>query len=159
MAEDSVVGQGAIEIRVIGDLGEVTAGVATPLAVVIAELIQNALEHGFGDQESRTELLTGSRTGSLTGEGSGGNSPEPSISGHIDLVLRGDGPSLSIQVRDDGVGLPPGFDIERTNSLGLSIVRDLVESQLNGKIAMSSGPGTVVDISVVRDPDASDHAW
>ena len=35
--------------------------------------------------------------------------------------------------RDDGHGLPDGFDIEKTTSLGLSIVRDLVASQLEGR--------------------------
>ena len=45
---------------------------------------------------------------------------------------------LSVEVRDDGCGLPEGFDIERTNSLGLSIVRDLVISQLGGSIEMET---------------------
>ena len=64
MAEDSVVGP-EIEIRVTGDLGEVGAGVATPLAVVIAELIQNALEHGFRQQRDRrcSRGSTGARAG------------------------------------------------------------------------------------------------
>ncbi len=59
---------------------------------------------------------------------------------------------------DDGHGLPEGFDIERTTSLGLSIVRDLVVSQLEGSISMqslpaSAGGGTCVSISVpVRAP-------
>jgi hypothetical protein len=58
-----------------------------------------------------------------------------------------------VEVRDDGLGLPDGFDIERTSSLGLSIVRDLVVSQLEGSITMaglpaSEGGGTRVVISV-----------
>ena len=56
----------------------------------------------------------------------------------LQLVLDYDGPSLRIQVRDDGVGLPAGFDIDSTTSLGLSIVRDLVESQLGGTMSMTS---------------------
>ena len=61
-------------------------------------------------------------------------------------------------MRDDGRGLPEGFDIEKTTSLGLSIVRDLVASQLEGRISMdevpsSEGGGTRVVISVpVRAP-------
>jgi two-component system, sensor histidine kinase PdtaS len=61
-------------------------------------------------------------------------------------------------VRDDGLGLPEGFDIEKTQSLGLSIVRDLVVSQLEGTISMqpvsvADGGGTSVAISVpVRAP-------
>ncbi len=65
---------------------------------------------------------------------------------------------LRVEVRDDGLGLPEGFDIERTTSLGLSIVRDLVVSQLEGTISMEAVPaaeggGTRVAISVpVRAP-------
>ena len=146
MAEDSVVGPEEIEIRVTGDLGEVGAGLATPLAVVIAELIQNALEHGF-------------RSSDADGEAADGPARVLDTPGHIDLLLEEDGSSLRIQVRDDGVGLPPGFDVAATKTLGLSIVRDLVESQLGGTILMSSRGGTVVDITVLRDPAAADHAW
>jgi two-component sensor histidine kinase len=64
---------------------------------------------------------------------------------------------LVIEVRDNGIGLPKGFDIERTNSLGLSIVRDLVVSQLDGSIDMRrvgrpDGGGTLVRIEVPTGP-------
>ncbi len=45
MAQDSVVDTKPVEIIVEGDVGEVTADIATPLAVVLAELLQNAVEH------------------------------------------------------------------------------------------------------------------
>jgi two-component sensor histidine kinase len=145
MAEDSVVGPGLIEIRVDGDLGDVSAVVATPLAVVIAELLQNAVEHGFPAADA--------------------DAPEPDESdvpaavGHVGLTLRHDRSALQIGVFDDGVGLPPDFDIDATTSLGLSIVRDLVTSQLGGTILMASdSKGTVVDIRVELDSKESD-AW
>ncbi len=47
MAKDSVVTEQPVEITVAGDLGEVVAEVATPLAVCVAELLQNAVEHAF----------------------------------------------------------------------------------------------------------------
>jgi two-component sensor histidine kinase len=60
-------------------------------------------------------------------------------------------------VFDDGVGLPPDFDIDATTSLGLSIVRDLITSQLGGTILMASdSKGTVVDIRVGLDSKESD---
>jgi two-component sensor histidine kinase len=145
MAEDSVVGPD-IEIRVTGDLGDVGAGIATPLAVVIAELIQNALEHGF-------------RSSALDDDSSEQTARAHGATGHVDLRLDNDGFSLRIQVRDDGVGLPPDFDVHATNTLGLSIVRDLVESQLGGTITMSNQGGTVVDITILCNPAAADHAW
>ena len=49
MAEDSVVLSRPVTFEVVGVLGEVPADVATPLAVVLAELLQNAVEHAFPD--------------------------------------------------------------------------------------------------------------
>ena len=54
MAEDSVVLSRPLTFEVIGELGEVPADVATPLAVVLAELLQNAVEHAFPDVRRRT---------------------------------------------------------------------------------------------------------
>jgi two-component sensor histidine kinase len=90
----------------------------------------------------------------LEGEGSAGHFPV----GHVDVTMTNDGELLTVAVRDDGAGLPEGFDIEKTTSLGLSIVRDLVVSQLEGRIAMervskADGGGTRAVISVpVRAP-------
>ena len=65
MAEDSVrVGRTASSIQVTGDVGEVAADVATPLAVVLAELLQNAVEHAFpvaSAADSRVRSAAGRR--------------------------------------------------------------------------------------------------
>jgi two-component sensor histidine kinase len=75
----------------------------------------------------------------------------------IDLVLREQPEMLEVVVRDNGCGLPEGFDIDRTRSLGLSIVRDLVRSQLGGTITMEPDDGTVVrlDVPVAGRPTES----
>lgn len=141
MAEDSVISGRPVEIKVAGDLGEVSADVATPLAVVLAELLQNAVEHAFGDAGDE-HLPVGEHLGA------GGRSVPSRPPGHVTVQLANDGYGLTIEVRDDGRGLPAGFDVEATNSLGLSIVRDLVTSQLGGLITMRNEGGTVVDIDV-----------
>jgi two-component system, sensor histidine kinase PdtaS len=144
MAEDSVVSSHPIVITTTGDLGEVTADVATPLAVGLAELLQNAVEHAF-------DPATGG------GPEEAEAAAEVTV-GHVNVNLSNDGVQLIVAVRDDGRGLPEGFDIEKTTSLGLSIVRDLVASQLEGRIAMDAVPaaeggGTRVVITVpVRAP-------
>ncbi len=143
MVEDSVVSGQRVELRVTGDPGGVPADVATPLAVVLAELLQNAVEHAFGSAgaEGGSEILS--------------TRPEPpeGVARHVDLVLANDGSSLSVQVSDNGRGLPEGFDIDQTTSLGLSIVRDLVRSQLNGSIVMDRVDGTLVSIRIpLADP-------
>jgi len=147
MAEDSVVSSQPIEISVHGDLGEVSADVATPLAVTVAELLQNAVEHAFDPENvSATEHGDGLRAAPSPRR-------EPPSLGHVDLWLSHHDASLDVEVCDDGLGFPEGFDIERTTSLGLSIVRDLVVSQLEGTISMQARPaqeggGTRVSISV-----------
>jgi two-component sensor histidine kinase len=146
MAEDSVVSSQPIVITVHGDLGDVAADVATPLALTVAELLQNAVEHAFDPEAA------GGSDGAAGLEGAGGAAGYGPV-GHVDLTLDADDKRLVIEVRDDGLGLPEGFDIEQTASLGLSIVRNLVESQLEGTISMTSvapahGGGTRVLISV-----------
>lgn len=126
MTEDTL-GERRISLAVQGDAGDLPADVATPLAVVVAELLQNAVEHAFGEW-----------TGQAITEGSG----------RVDLILSNDGARVVVAVRDDGQGLPEGFRIEDTTSLGLSIVRDLVTGQLGGSIAMHSDAGAVVSLEV-----------
>jgi two-component sensor histidine kinase len=46
-----------------------------------------------------------------------------------------------VRVRDDGQGLPDGFDPETSDGLGLQIVRTLVTSELGGSLEMSSPSG------------------
>jgi len=151
MAEDSVVAARPVEITVSGDLGDVAADVATPLAVTLAEVLQNAVEHAFVDAVDDPDGSDDPGGGG----GPGGGDPDagPGPIGHVVVTLQNRDDQLWVTVRDDGRGLPPGFDIERTDSLGLSIVRDLVVSQLGGAITMEAVPaleggGTRVQIRV-----------
>jgi two-component sensor histidine kinase len=147
MAEDSVVLSRPVTFDVVGVLGEVPADVATPLAVVLAELLQNAVEHAFPDVADEED-----------------GAPPGQPVGHIQVHLLNDLVSLTLEVADDGSGLPEGFDIDETQSLGLSIVRDLVRSQLDGTITMRNrheidpgAKGTVVTIELsAQDSEKSD---
>jgi two-component sensor histidine kinase len=115
-----------------GSFGVLTAAKATPLAMVLTELLQNAVEHGLAGTTGTVVLGADHRAG-----------------------------RLRVTVDDDGRGLPEGFDAEVSGNLGLQIVRTLIVGELNGTldIADKSGvgrecPGTrvVVDlpIEVVR---------
>ena len=87
---------------------------ATACALVINELLQNALEHAFADQ----------RTGTIS----------------VELADEGD--SVRIVIADDGEGLPADFSFEDASSLGLQIVRTLVQDDLQGTFDMKSNGGT-----------------
>ncbi len=85
---------------------------ATALALVMNELIANALEHGF----------------------SGG------LSGLILVGLQQDGARISLTIVDGGHGLPAGFDLAEDSGLGLQIVRTLVEKDLDGTLRLERLP-------------------
>ncbi len=157
MAKDSVVSH-HLAFVVDGALGEVPADVATPLAVVLAELVQNAIEHAFPDPEDGNQANADS--GKRVADGAIDGTAGDAMSGTIEIRLRNDERILRIDVVDDGQGLPDGFDIDQTQSLGLSIVRDLVRSQLEGSITMHrrdgaepERDGTLVSIEVpIKEP-------
>ena len=164
MAEDSVVQGKGLTFEVTGELGEVPADVATPLAVVLAELVQNAVEHAFTPgghafTPGGGEDGPGRREHSGPDDGSAEGAQPP---GRIRVHLVNDLSALTLEVIDNGQGLPEGFDIDATQSLGLSIVRDLVRSQLDGTITMRNRRdhfpgtrGTIVAIKLpVQDGDA-----
>jgi two-component sensor histidine kinase len=142
MAEDLGRGDRPVRITSRGEAGELHASVATPLAVVITELLQNAAEHGWPE-------------GGMTGNG--GTGPEGGEPLLVAVELHRTADELRVTVRDIGVGLPPGFSIDNTSSsLGLSIVRSLVRTQLGGVISMWSDGGTVVDVVIPVDHPADD---
>lgn len=106
-----------------GAFGELPSDFATPLALVINELVTNAVEHGLQDREG-TVWLTAHRYKNDSGDD-----------------------ALTVGIADDGVGLPQGHIAE---GLGLQIVRTLVTSELGGTIEWSprAGGGTVVTLQM-----------
>ncbi|MEQ1698688.1 MAG: sensor histidine kinase [Ilumatobacteraceae bacterium] len=126
-----------VRFTVQGEGGRLPSTVATPLSVVLTELLQNAVDHGF---------------------------PEGSAGGDVVVVLDNTDGVLKIRVINDGRSLEPGFELNKATGLGLSIVRTLVTTELDGTISMRSGQtddfvaaglgdlprgtGTVVDLTV-----------
>ena len=146
-----------VTIEVIGSLGDVAAEVATPLAVAVAELLQNAMEHAFPEPTAKPADLAldgpgdtsrGEPSAPARAEPSVPARVEPSVPARVELVLSGRADALELVVRDNGSGLPEGFDIDKTRSLGLSIVRDLIRSQLSGTIKMETDGGTIVRLDI-----------
>ncbi len=141
-----------VTIEVGGGLGDVAAEVATPLAVAVAELLQNAMEHAFPEPWYAGQSQPGPQDAGAVAVGAAeadrAQRPAQRAEARVELLLRERPEALEILVRDNGRGLPAGFDIDQTRSLGLSIVRDLVRSQLGGTINMESDGGTVVRLEI-----------
>lgn len=127
-----------MRFKVVGDGGRLPATVVTPLSVVLTELLQNAIDHGFP-------------------EGEGG--------GNVVVFLETVDGELRIEVVDDGRGIPEGFNLADQTGLGLSIVRTLVTTELAGSIEMrpataqelkdvdlSPRPGNTGTVIVLRVP-------
>ena len=57
---------------------------------------------------------------------------------------------LDVIVSDDGTGLPEGFDLDSSTSLGLQIVRTLVVGELSGRLSIEprQGGGTEVTLGI-----------
>ena len=130
---------GGVTVRRAGSFGVLPAEVATPLAMALTELLQNAVEHGFGDG---TEAAF--------------------RSGAVDVTASRAAGRLRVEVADDGAGLPAGFDPETSGRLGLQIVRTLVVGELAGTLEIGPRPrgGTraVVDLPLPVLPGEAAHA-
>ena len=100
---------GELTISRKGELGSLEPRIATPLALVITELIYNALEHGL--ESEGTELVIAIERGTT---------------------------HAKVTISDDGVGLPEGFSLAESSNLGLQIVRTLTENELRGTLTLTS---------------------
>ena len=106
MCAEVAAPESAVSVRRTGSPGRLPAEVATGLAMVLTELVQNAVEHGFPDAQR----------------------------GRVEVAFDRAADGLQVTVTDDGRGLPPGFSLERSTRLGLQIVRTLVEGELRGTL-------------------------
>jgi two-component sensor histidine kinase len=98
-----------IRIVRVGDLGVLDADRATALIMVITELVQNALEHAYDPVTDQ---------------------------GCVSIRAERSARWLDVVVHDDGRGLPEGFSLEKSDRLGLQIVRTLVAAELDGSLGM-----------------------
>ncbi|QUR66653.1 sensor histidine kinase [Mycobacterium spongiae] len=113
-----------IRINRVGDLGVLDSDRATALIMVITELVQNAIEHGFDPAAEE---------------------------GSVTIRAERSARWLDVVVHDNGRGLPDGFSLEKSDSLGLQIVRTLVSAELDGRMGMREAAQRGTDV-VLRVP-------
>jgi len=92
---------------------------AVPCGMIINELITNTLKYAFPEKRS-------------------GASDEAA---HLWIAMRQDHNRFTLSVADNGVGLPPGFDLNTPKTLGLSLVRMLGQHQLGGRYQVDQTRG------------------
>jgi len=92
---------------------------AIPCALVLNEAISNAFKHAFKEGQKGTIEIS---------------------------MQRSTDDTISIRVRDDGIGMPEEIDIYTADSLGLKLMRNLVQEQLMGKIQVERTEGTEIFI-------------
>ena len=122
VSEGLVLPERQIEIKVTGQAGPVQADIATPLAVTVTELLQNAIEHAFPDGRSGT----------------------------IAVEIAREDNEVVVVVRDDGVGMSTGA--LKGARLGLQIVRSLIEELAGSFEITSEGGTRVEVRVPVRSP-------
>jgi PAS domain S-box-containing protein len=92
---------------------------AIPCALVLHEMVSNAFKHAFTGRQK----------------------------GVIDISMQKSADDkVFIRVEDDGIGISKEIDIYRTDSMGLKLVRNLVQEQLKGNIQINRDNGTEVFI-------------
>jgi PAS domain S-box-containing protein len=91
---------------------------AIPCALVINEILSNTYKHAFKGRNQ----------------------------GIIEISAFRENDQICIIVQDDGVGLPDNFEIASSKSLGLKLIRTLLQYQLKGKLSFKSGNGTEIRI-------------
>jgi len=123
LAKDAQLPSQKVRIVLKGNAGAVKSEIATALSIALAELIQNAIEHAFKDKTKEVPTIT------------------------VEIFQEGN--ELILRVIDNGSGLPENFNLEKTDSLGLLLVRSLVKTQLDGELSFKNAePGTIAEIRV-----------
>lgn len=102
-----------VEIAMEGPNIRLPAGQATASALVVNELLMNAMEHGLRDRHK----------------------------GEIRIALEDLGDEVRITLLDNGLGLPSDFDPDKSRTLGLQIVYTLVTDDLKGRLQFEQVTG------------------
>lgn len=116
---------GAVQLHLELDPLHLEIDQAIPCGLLVNELVSNALKHAFPE----------ARRGEV----------------RVELRALVDGAGWRLRVADDGVGLPPDFDLQQLTSLGLKLVTVLTH-QIGGQLEIGAGPGAVFEVVCLEKP-------
>jgi len=125
--EDSFSLRRRIRFALDVDALDLDVSQCVPIGLVLNEAVTNAIKYAFPDVNA-------------------------SILPTISISLKEEtGNMIRLVVSDNGIGLPSGFDLESTRSMGLQLIRTL-SIQLEGFLDISKGPGMNISILFPREP-------
>lgn len=117
LVEDIYRSQGVDSNRIVKEISvdDVLLDIdrATSCGLLINELVSNSIKHAFPDDKD----------------------------GLIEIKITKKGEEVSMEISDDGVGFPDNFDLENVDTLGLQLVKTLVD-EIEGKIQLKSNKGS-----------------
>jgi PAS domain S-box-containing protein len=111
-----------VDYRVEGEDIKLSTDQAIPMTLIANELIFNSLKHAFVDRND----------------------------GFISISLKEADNSISMAIKDNGVGLSPNIDLDKPGTLGLKIVKSLTE-QLQGNLEIKNDDGAEFIIEVPKE--------
>ncbi len=112
--QSSSIDPGKVKLNTDIEIIPISINQASPLGLAINELISNSLKYAFPDERE----------------------------GEISVSLKKGDDDLELIIMDNGIGMPDELDWKNSNTLGLKLVRTLVENQLDGSMDMESNKGT-----------------
>jgi two-component sensor histidine kinase len=112
-----------IFFEILVDDVELDVSQAVPIGLILNEAITNAIKYAFPNDEKGKIKISLAH-----------------LSEHL----------FELKIEDDGAGLPEGFNLMKSNSLGMSLMNGLSED-INGKLSIEGPPGTSIKISFQRD--------
>ncbi|MBI5303353.1 MAG: PAS domain S-box protein [Chloroflexi bacterium] len=120
---------GDVDVLVQVDPVILNLDTATLCGLIINEWMTNAFKYAFTD-----------------------TAPPPRENWRIAVTLKHHTDSITLHVRDNGVGLPPGFNWQHPHTLGLQLV-GLFAQQLGGELRLLAEPGTAWAITFPAPPE------
>lgn len=112
-----------IEFTKVGNFGVLDSKTATNLALILTELIHNAIEHGFEKSDSKK-------------------------TGKLEVAISKSENKIAVQVKDSANNLPKDLNLNSASNLGMQIVTNLVKNELNGTLQIySANDFTIAEIN------------
>jgi two-component sensor histidine kinase len=112
------------------DPAKFDVGEAVPLGLLVNEIVTNSLKYAFPDGQTGT----------------------------ININFKATCPNrYDLNIADDDIGLPVGFDITKSNSMGMKLIKGLA-AQLDGELGIFSYDGTQILVSSISTLSLPGHS-